>query len=109
MAFTEVTVGDGINYIRPSQLAKEGRTGVILEGEYLGTVDNPMSGKSDYKFKTGEGISVINSSGTLALRMEQVNPGTLCQIVYNGKKEIESGAFKGTLAHQFNVLVEDGE
>ena len=109
MGFKEVTVGEGINYIRPSKLAEEGKTGVILTGEYLGTVPNTMSNNNDYKFKTDDGISVINSSGSLAIRMDQIQPGTLCQVVYNGKSEIASGTFKGKLAHQFNVLVEDGE
>jgi len=109
MAFKEVKIGEGIDYIRPSKLAEEGKTGVILEGEYLGTVLNPLSKKNDFKFKTNDGISIINNTGGLAVRMSQVNPGTLCQVVYNGKTKIESGDYKGKEAHQFNVLVEDGE
>jgi hypothetical protein len=109
MAFKEVTVGEGINYIRPKALAEAGTTGVILEGEYLGTVMNPKSQNNDFKFKTADGISVINRAGSLAIRMEQIQPGTLCQVVYNGQAEITKGTHKGVLAHQFNVLVEDGE
>lgn len=109
MAFKEVTVGEGINYIRPSKLSESGATGVILEGEYLGPVLNPMSEKNDYKFKTSEGLSVINNSGSLQARMEQIEPGTLVQVIYNGKAEITTGKLKGKSAHQFRVLVEDGE
>lgn len=109
MAFKKVEISDGVNYIRPKALADSGTKGVILEGEFLGTVENPMSKNSDFKFSTADGITVINRSGTLAKRMELINPGTLCQVVYNGQAEISTGAYKGTLAHQFEVLVEDGE
>jgi len=109
MGFKEVKAADSINYIRPSKLAEEGQTGVILEGEYLGPVLNPMSEKNDYKFKTEQGISVINNTGSLQAKMEQVEAGTLVQIVYNGKAEITSGKMKGKQAHQFQVLAEDGE
>lgn len=109
MAFKEVQVGEGINYIRPSKLKEAGTTGLILEGEYVGPVLNPMSEKNDYKFKTADGISVINNTGSLQARMEQVEPGTLVQVLYNGMTEITSGKLKGKSAHQFNVLVEDSE
>lgn len=109
MAFTEVKAGDSINYIRPSKLSEEGKTGLILEGEYLGPVLNSMSEKNDYKFKTEDGIAVINNTGGLQVRMEQIDPGTLVQIHYNGKTEIQNGKMKGKQAHNFVVLVEDGE
>lgn len=107
--FKEVVVGEGITYIKPKDLADAGITGVILEGEFMEKLLNPKYNSISYKFSTADGIKVINSTGTLTARMELVQPGTLCQVVYNGKAVIESGDHKGTEAHQFNVLVEDGE
>lgn len=107
--FKEVTVGEGINYIRPSKLREAGTTGLILEGEYVGPVLNPMSDKNDYKFKTSEGLSIINNTGSLQARMEQVEIGTLVQVHYNGMTEITTGKLKGKSAHQFSILVEDSE
>lgn len=96
-----------LEFIRPSKLFEDGVKGLILEGEFVGKVPNSFDeSKSDFKFKTEDNRTVIiNSSGSLAYRMRDIEPGTLLQVHYNGKEEIKSGKMKGKQAHNFDVLV----
>lgn len=97
----------GLEFIRPAELAKEGVTGVILEGEFQGTIPNHFDeSKNDFKFRTDEGKTVIiNHTGSLAYQLKEVEPGSIVQIEYKGKEALKSGKMKGKLAHQFGVLV----
>jgi hypothetical protein len=94
-------------FIRPSDLHKNGITGVILEGEFVEALTNPFdNSKQDYKFVTEDGETVIlNSAGGLAYQMEVINPGTYCQVHYHGKELLTKGKMKGREAHNFEVLV----
>ncbi len=101
-------VSSGIEFIKASTLAEEGTLGEILVGEFLEALPNRFDAdKSDFKFKRqGDGMTVvINSTGSLDFQMRSVKPGTLCQIVYNGKEVLEKGAMKGKEAHNFKVNV----
>ena len=100
-----------ITFIRPSKLAEESRTGVILEGTFVESLPNQFdSNKLDYKFtdETG-GLIVLNGAGNLGFKMKNVNAGDFVQISYNGKKEIAKGKMKGTMAHNFEVLRDEEE
>lgn len=99
--------GGEIRFVRPSELANEAFTGVVVEGEFVEAVPNPLDDtKNDFKFVTEEGETVIvNHSGSLAYRMKFVSPGDFCQVNYLGKSEIKSGRMKGKSAHNFEVLV----
>ena len=100
-----------ITFIRPSKLAEESRTGVILEGTFVESLPNQFdSNKLDYKFtdETG-GLIVLNGAGNLGFKMKNVNAGDYVQISYNGKKEIAKGKMKGTMAHNFEVLRDEEE
>lgn len=96
-----------ISFVRPAELAKEGITGVIVEGEFVESLPNHFDEeKSDYKFVRENGdVVVINHTGSLAYRMKKVSPGDFCQVSYNGKTTIENGKMKGKQAHDFEVLV----
>lgn len=99
--------GKSIEFVRPSQLAKDEFTGVIVEGTFIEALPNHYDEtKNDFKFEKEDGsIVVINAAGNLGYRMRDVNPGDFCRVEYLGKKEIESGKMKGKSAHSFEVLV----
>ena len=100
-----------ITFIRPSKLAEESRTGVILEGTFVESLPNQFdSNKLDYKFtdETG-GLIVLNGAGNLGFKMKNVNAGDFVQISYNGKKEIAKVKMKVTMAHNFEVLRDEEE
>lgn len=107
-SFKPAVASSGLRFIRPSELAKDGVTGEILEGVYIEALPNQIdAGKLDYKFETADGeIVVLNGAGNLARQMEAVTPGTLVRINYSGKQMIKSGPRKGKEAHNFLVLVE---
>ena len=100
-----------ITFIRPSKLAEESRTGVILEGTFVESIPNQFdNGKLDYKFTDEKGgMIVLNGAGNLGFKMKNVNAGDFVQISYNGKKEIKSGKMKGIKAHNFEVLRDEEE
>jgi hypothetical protein len=100
-----------ITFIRPSKLAEEERTGVILEGTYVESIPNQFNeNKSDYKFTDESGsLIILNGAGNLDFKMKNVSAGDFVQISYNGKKEIKSGKMKGVKAHNFEVLRDEGE
>lgn len=97
---------DDLDFIRPSELAKTGVTGVIVEGLFLESRPNHFDeSKLDFKFEKDDGsVVVINGAGNLNHRMKNVNPGDYCRVEYQGKKLIESGKMKGKEAHNFEVL-----
>lgn len=105
--YKKVEVQGGLTFIRPSQLAEEGTTGVIVEGKYIESLPNNFDEKkSDYKILTLDGETVIiNGCGSLDNQMKVVAPGTLVQIEYNGKGILEKGKMKGKPFHDFTVLV----
>jgi hypothetical protein len=96
-----------VKFIRPKSLADEGFVGDLLEGTFLEAIENKYDpNKYDYKFEQEDGtIVIVNHAGNLAHRMKEVSPGDFCKIVYEGKKEMKKGTYKGTMAHSFDVLV----
>ena len=102
---------NGITFLRPSKLAEEGKTGVIIEGKFLESMPNPFDNeKLDFKFINNENKTVIlNGGGNLSYQMDSIEPGSMVQVSYNGKKPINKGKFKGRDAHDFLVLEEARE
>ena len=100
-----------ITFIRPSRLAEEEKTGVILEGTFVESIPNQFDNeKLDYKFTDEKGgMIVLNGAGNLGFKMKSINAGDYVQISYNGKKEISKGKMKGIKAHNFEVLRDEGE
>jgi hypothetical protein len=99
---------DSIEFIKPSDLANAGTKGEILTGTFVEGIQNQFNkDKLDYKFKReSDGATVvINSTGSLSYQMRNVIPGTLCQVLYNGKETITKGPMKGKEAHNFKVNV----
>lgn len=96
-----------LEFIRPSELAKNEITGVILEGTYEGAIESKFDEeKMDFKFMTDEGKTVIvNHSGSLAYQINKIKVGDYVQLSYLGKKEITKGKLKGKSAHQFELAV----
>lgn len=112
--FTPVNAkGDGsqslgkLNIVRPSELAKEGFTGTVVEGIYEGSVPNKFDEtKSDYKIRAENGdLTIINETGSLRQQMSKVAVGSLVQINYSGKVKITTGKLAGKSAHQFEVCI----
>lgn len=96
-----------IKFVRPSELAKEGFEGVIVEGTFIESFPNHFdNAKLDFKFEQEDGsILVINGAGNLGYRMKEVIPGDFCQVTYLGKKEITTGKMQGRSAHNFEVRI----
>jgi hypothetical protein len=97
---------NGITFLRPSKLAEEKVSGIIIEGSFLESMPNPFDNeKLDFKFISDENKTIIlNGGGNLGYQMDGIEPGTTVQVSYNGKKPITKGKFKGREAHDFVVL-----
>ena len=105
-----------LKFLRASELAKTGVTGVIAEGTFEGTMPNNMEPtKLDFKIRDAEGnLTVVNTAGNLSFRMaEAIDNGLIegggVRISYNGKKMSTKGKLKGKELHSFDVEIEVNE
>lgn len=120
-----VSTGGALNFIKPAELSRAEFEGVVAEGEFVEALPNKFNAdKNDFKIKVdtalkvtgktkdGEPYSIelapgdtviVNGAGNLGWQMSNVSPGEICQIVYQGKKEIEKGPKAGMEAHNFVV------
>ena len=95
----------GTKYLRPSKFEELGLKGkVIVEGTFVGAINNDMTGKQDFKFETENGFIVVNNTSHLQFLMGKTGPGAYCQLTYNGKEE-----YKGRSSHNFTLLTDDEE
>ncbi len=83
--------------------------GGAIEGTLTAVGVNKF-GKDEYRiaaFTDGKTF-VIANAGNLAYRLKEkgINVGDAVRIEYNGKTPMSSGKYKGTPAHNFNVLGE---
>lgn len=99
----EITLGSGnITFLKNKEL-KEGQT---ITGKYVGTIEGKFG--NAYKIEQADGTVVgVNASGQLRKKMDQVPLQSNVTLTYLGREEMERGDFKGTLAHQFKVVVND--
>ena len=118
-------------FVKPADLARAEFTGVVAEGEFAEALPNRFDeDKHDFKIIADTSLKfsgvdkdgtkytkevnpgdtlVVNGAGNLNFLMRKVSPGELCQIVYEGKREIARGQRKGTLAHTFEVAYGEEE
>ena len=118
--------GGELVFVKPADLARSGFTGIVAEGELLDTLPNRFNeDKVDYKIlldssieftgedKDGDAYTqraeagdtvIVNGAGNLNYLMDKnVAVGSLVQITYQGKNEIQKGKRAGTMAHTFEI------
>jgi hypothetical protein len=94
-----------IKFIRASELAKNGTTGIVAEG-VLESVTQDQYDKPSYNLVADDGSRiVVNSAGSLDAQMAKVAIGSFLQITYLGQEPMESGKYAGKLSHKFIVGV----
>jgi len=100
---------DSVEYIRASDLKKDGITGVVVEGTFLSTVPNNIDErKDDFKIEREDGsVVIVNGAGNLGFSMKNVDAGDFIQIKYLGMQEIAKGPHKGRPSHNFEVFKAD--
>lgn len=80
--------------------------GETITGVYTGSAENIYK-KQDYTIRQSNGEEVVlASAGNLGARMSQVPVGSYVEITYKGTNALKTGPFKGTQAHNFDVLFE---
>lgn len=103
-----------VRFIRPKQLADDKVTGIVAEGTYEGSqeTDGKYGKQTSYKIRASNGdLLIVNAAGNLKYRMSQaieagLTEGLGIQVSYLGKNKMSDGPFKGTLAHNWDVLIE---
>jgi hypothetical protein len=103
MAFTEIS-GDK-KYFKYMDLSKGDH---LVTGIYLRESVSKRYGTTQFEVedeKTSQ-IAVLNGSADLKAKMQQVKPGMLVRIIYNGMIVLERGPNAGAEAHQFSVAVD---
>jgi hypothetical protein len=95
-----------IKFIRPSALTNDNKGEILVEGIYVGSVKNEMSGKDDQKFQLEDGsTAIINGAGNLGARLKDIPLNTAVLVRYGGRTKMKSGKFAGKEVHNFDVLV----
>lgn len=91
--------------IRPSALAKEGKTGTVAQGTYEGAKPNKFDAtKSDYFIRGADDtLYIINQTQSLKEQFDQLEgtTGAQVRVEYGGKVKTKNG--KGF--HDFNVYL----
>lgn len=93
--------------------------GTMVQGIYEGRLEKDVYGKSNFKFTaTADGDSIrgeetipfkagstviINETGNLARKMENIEVGTEVIVIYDGQLKIRSGPMKGKSSNMFTV------
>lgn len=85
-----------LKIIRPSGLAKEGKTGLVAEGIYEGAKPNKFNAaKSDYFIRDTRTntLQIVNETSSLKEALGELtgNEGMWVRVRYNGKKSTKSG------------------
>jgi hypothetical protein len=102
-------------YIKAKDLAESGKTGVIAEGIFVGTLPNQFDeNKPNIKIElakpdaSGNKEVIINAAGNLNTRFRDVSVGTPVQVHYLGMEKItgsKNPKVNGKMSHQFKVLL----
>lgn len=92
--------------VRPSELAKSGKTGLVAQGVFEKAEPNKFNpANKDYFVRdaANDTLYIINSTAVLAGQMEQLDPkdGTEVEITYAGMKKAKNGKS----FHDFEVWV----
>lgn len=108
-----------------SRWAEAEKTGLMVSGTFTRAINDDTYGTTNYEVqadKAGEYIDgdgtlqsfeagsfvVVNGTASLARKMASIPAGAGLEINYMGQSEIAKGKFKGKLAHNFEVLVDEG-
>ena len=96
-----------LTFIKAKELKDNNKIGVVLEGTYEGESENKFNpSKPCFKYRLDNGnLCIINPSGNLSFQMKNVKIGDYVRVSYLGQEPLTRGSFKGTLCHQFEVLV----
>ena len=79
---------------------------VLVEGIFRREFQGRFGIQYEYEQDSGE-IVVLSASGQLRYKMDFIREGDRVKITYKGKEVLESGTYKGSTAHQFEVLRDD--
>src|ERR1035438_8552253 len=98
MALTKIESGN--RYISPSKMT----VGQKVTGHYVSQTIDPKYNTKQHNMQTENGSVCVNGSGKLDHLLGAIRPGDYIEIVYLGKKVIETGQRKGTSAHDFDLF-----
>ncbi len=92
--------------VRPSALAKEGKTGIVAQGTYEGAKPNKFNAaKNDYFIRDGatNTLYIVNGTASLKSQLEQLDgtEGANVEVNYNGTIALKNGK----TMHDFEVFV----
>lgn len=79
---------------------------VVIEGVYVGSYETQF-GQPAFKFMEKNGSIRAVSCGTLKHKMQDVEKGTTCRIIYLGKQILSKGTYKGRSFHDVDLLIDD--
>lgn len=99
-----------LNPLKEEQEGKEHyrqlQIGDAIEGTLVESRVNKFQ-KQEYVIRPFDGTKdlVLAQAGNLTFRLKEknINIGDAVRITYNGKNPMQSGQFKGTMAHNFSV------
>jgi len=99
--------GKGRKYHNGKTLAAIKHGDVIVTGRYLGTIEGTYG--PQHIVEDDEGFQhYLGNWGQLRFKLENIQPGTRIQIVYQGKIVLTSGKMAGKDSHQFQLFVDEG-
>lgn len=79
---------------------------VVVEGIYVGSFESKF-GQPAFKFRDAQGMVKAVACGSMKYKMQDVEKGALCRVIYCGKGVLQNGTFKGKTFHEVEVLVDD--
>jgi hypothetical protein len=76
---------------------------LIIDGlKYVGTSESKFGTNYDFEDMDGN-LKTLNNSGALEYALKEVPVGTYLQIIYDGKKLLETGDYEGKECHTFKI------
>lgn len=107
--------GQSIKFLKVQDLSDIPFVGIFVEsykGGKYDTLNHKFKATSNIELSDGSTIAegdmvIINGVGSLNSQMEQVLEGEETRVEYLGQSEMKTGQFKGTKAHNVEVLTSD--
>jgi hypothetical protein len=98
-------IGGATSYIN---VAPNGKP-AFKEGEVIveGVFKKSFQGKFglQHEFLVGSEKKVLNGFGSINYKLQDIEPNTLCQVIYNGKKKLTKGKMAGKDFHDCKLMV----
>lgn len=82
---------------------KETQPGVLFDAWFVREFQGKFGNCFEFIDEAGQ-KHILNDAGKLAHLMENVAPEEFVRIIYKGQSVIEKGIWKGTKAHDFDIL-----